>query len=75
MEIPWNELSAEALNGVIEEFVTRSGTDNGYMGAALEDNIQRVRRQLASGEARITFDRSTGTCNIVLQTDIGEPPA
>ena len=75
MEIPWKKLSTEALNGVIEEFVTRLGTDNGYTGAELADNIQRVRQQLASGEASITFDQSTGSCNIVLQTDIDETPA
>jgi len=72
LEIPWQELSAEALKGVIEEFVTRLGTDNGYTGAELVDNIQRVRQQLASGEARITFDPSTETCNIVRLTDIDE---
>ena len=72
MEIPWKELSPEALNGVIEEFVTRLGTDNGYTGAELESDTQRVRQQLASGETRIPFDHVTGTCNIVRLTDINE---
>lgn len=64
MEIPWKNLSSEALEGVIGEFVTREGTDNGYTGSDMEDNIQRVRRMLESGDARLTFDQATGSCNI-----------
>ncbi len=65
MEIPWEKLPPDTLKGVIEEFVTRLGTDNGYIAGGLEDNIMQVRRMLDSGQARMTFDPATGSCNIV----------
>jgi len=56
-----DQLTPEALRGVIEEFVTRDGTE-------LTDSktkIEEVRELLRSGEAEIWFDRATGSCNIV----------
>ena len=32
--IPHDQLSPQALKGLIEEFVTRDGTDNGYTRAS-----------------------------------------
>lgn len=61
MVIPYERLSPEALHGVIEEFVTRDGTD-------LDDaeaKIAQIMEQLRRGLAVITFDERTGSCNIV----------
>jgi uncharacterized protein YheU (UPF0270 family) len=63
--IPYRQLSAEALRGLIEEFVTRHGTDSGYTRGSLEENVAMVRRQLDAGEAQIVFDERSQTCNIV----------
>ena len=63
--IPHQRLSPDALTGLIEEFVTRDGTDSGYTQAALSDNVAMVRRQLADGSAVIVFDNRRQTCNIV----------
>lgn len=63
--IPHRRLSPEAISGLIEEFVTRDGTDSGYTRGSLADNVAMVRRQLDNGQAVIVFDRSTGRCNIV----------
>lgn len=63
--IPHRQLSVEALAGLIEEFVTRDGTDSGYIRGSLADNVAMVRRQLDGGQAVIVFDHRTGTCNIV----------
>lgn len=63
--IPHRELSAEALSGLIEEFVTRDGTDTGYTKGSLDENVAMVRDQLDRGEAVVVFDRSTQTCNIL----------
>ncbi len=62
--IPFKELTPEAIRGVIEEFVTRDGTDYGE-AAPLETKVQHVLRQLHSGKAVITFDPKTETCNIL----------
>ncbi len=63
--IPHRELSPEALSGVIQEFVTRDGTDSGYTRGSLEENMAMVRRQLDTGQAVIVFDDQSKTCNIV----------
>lgn len=63
--IPHNRLSPEALCGLIEEFVTRDGTDSGYTRGSLAENVARVRRQLDLGEAVIVYDARTQTGNIV----------
>jgi uncharacterized protein YheU (UPF0270 family) len=65
MIIPYERLSPEALLGLIEEFVTRDGTDSGYTGKSLDENMAMVRRQLKQGQALIVFDQESNTCNIV----------
>jgi hypothetical protein len=63
--IPHRQLSQEALSGLIEEFVTRDGTDSGYTQGSLSENVAMVLRQLDAGQARIVYDNRTNTCNIM----------
>lgn len=63
--VPYTALSDEALARLIEEFVTRSGTDYGAEEASVARRIADVRRQLLRGEAAILFDPDTQTANIV----------
>jgi uncharacterized protein len=70
MIIPFEKLSAEALHGVVEEFVTRDGTDYGLVEIDLEQKMRSVLRQLEKGEAIIVYDEATMTTNIVLKDQI-----
>ncbi len=65
MIIPYEKLSPAALRGLIEEFVTRDGTDSGYTEKSLEENVDMVMNQLRRGEALIVYDETTETANIV----------
>ena len=65
IKIPYDQLNPETLNGVIEEFVTRDGTDYGEIEASLETKISQVLGQLKSGKAVIVFDQGSETCNIL----------
>jgi uncharacterized protein YheU (UPF0270 family) len=67
-----DQLSPEALRGLVEEFVTRDGTDYGAVEQSVETKTAQVRAQLASGEARIVFDPDSGSANIVLARDLGD---
>jgi uncharacterized protein YheU (UPF0270 family) len=58
-------LSPEALRGVLEEFVTREGTDYGLHEKTLEDKVRDVKRQLDTGEARIVYDMEEDRVHIV----------
>jgi uncharacterized protein len=77
--IPFEKLSQEALQGLIEEFVTREGTDSGYTKKSLEENVEMVKRQLEKGDAFIVYDEATQTANIVPKNHLGReqstPPA
>ncbi len=67
--IPYHQLSPEALNGVIQEFVTRDGTDYGEIEVSIETKTNQVLGQLKSGKAIIVFDRESETCNILKSDD------
>ena len=59
VQIHAQALSPEALEGLIEEFVTRDGTDYGLEERTLDDKKAAVRRQLDRGEVVIVFDPET----------------
>ncbi len=65
MIIPFEKLSPEVLESLVEEFVTREGTDSGYAKGSLEQNVARIKGQLRSRLAHIVYDEKTETCNIV----------
>lgn len=64
--VPYTELSAGALQGVIEAFVLREGTEYGAQDVPLESKVAQVLRQLERGEARILFDPVTESIDVVL---------
>jgi hypothetical protein len=63
--IPWERLSEAALDGIIEEYVLREGTEYGLHEVSLEQKKEDVLRQLRSAEVEITFDDEGETCSIV----------
>nr|WP_319575498.1 YheU family protein [uncultured Desulfobacter sp.] len=67
--IPYDQLSPEALHGVVEEFVTRDGTDYGEVAIPLETKIALVLAQIRSGKAVIIFDQETESCTVLRSDD------
>lgn len=65
MQIDHRQLSAEALRGLIEEFVTREGTEYGEVEVDLDTKCRQVVAQLERGDVSIDFDPDTGTTSIV----------
>ncbi len=63
--LPYDKISPDALQGLVEELVTRDGTDGGYTKLTLEQRVNQVRRQLIRGDAVIVYDLVTETANIV----------
>ena len=59
------QLSAVALQGLIEEFVLREGTEYGATEIDLATKRAQVQRALQRGEAVITFDPELATTSIV----------
>ena len=65
MEIPIESLSAEALQGVIDEFILREGTDYGAVEATLERKRREILSHLEKGIAKLVFDPETETITLV----------
>jgi len=65
IEVPLSALSEDALRGLVEEFVSRDGTDYGRVERTLEEKVRDVLRQLSRGEAKIFFDPESRTTHIV----------
>ena len=63
--IPWESLSTDALNAVIEEFVTREGTEYGAADVSLAQKCRQVLSQLQTGKASITYDEDLMTCSVM----------
>ena len=70
MVIPYTEINPDILQNIIEEFVSRNGTDNGYLKMTLEQNVTSVQNQLKHGRVFIVYDYNTQTCNIVPKEDL-----
>ena len=67
-------LNSDTLQGILEEFVLREGTDYGFGSAigsessqacTLESKVEQVKRQLERGEVVVLFDEQTETCDLV----------
>ena len=69
VKIPYDQLSPEARHGIIEEFVTRDGTDYGEVEVPLGTKIAQVMAQIKSGNAVIVFDQETESCTILRSDD------
>ena len=61
MLIPHEQLSEDALAGLIEEYVTRDGTDEADAPA----KAARVRAMLQRGEAAVAWDEEEESATII----------
>jgi uncharacterized protein YheU (UPF0270 family) len=67
--IPVDKLSAEALHGVIQEFISRDGTDYGEFEASAEKKFKQVKQKLENGLAVLIYDDEMETSNIFRNDD------
>jgi len=65
MIVPINALSEDALNGVIESFILREGTDYGEIEMSLNEKIAQIKQQLMLGTLILVFSELHQTVNIM----------
>ncbi|KAB0671974.1 YheU family protein [Oryzomonas sagensis] len=67
VEIPYELINPDTLRNLIGEFVTREWEESGEASYTytLDQKIEQVLRQLREGKARIVFDATSESCNIV----------
>ncbi|MGY8870838.1 MAG: YheU family protein [Pseudomonadales bacterium] len=66
MIVPIESISAQALEGLIEEFVTRDGTDYGYDETPLASRVEQIKKKLKNKEIVVLFNEATDEVNLVL---------
>lgn len=69
MLIPAKMLDPDTLQSLLEDFVTRDGTDNGY-DASLVQRVERLRRQIDRDEVVIVFHPDTGDTSLAHKRDV-----
>ncbi len=69
MIIPYEQLSSDALQGLIEEFITREGTDYGIEEISLSTKVEQVKNQLKRREVVVVFDQTTESVSILSRRD------
>lgn len=65
MIIPWQQLSHDALDGIIESFVLREGTDYGAKEKSFDEKKTDVLNQIKSGSIVIVFSELHETINLM----------
>lgn len=68
--IPYEQLSKEALQGVIEEFINREGTDYGLIEYSFEDKCEQLLTHIRTGEAKVVFDHNSQSVSILSRDQI-----
>lgn len=69
MIVPYSLLDPDVLQNLIEDFVSRDGTDNGD-DTPLAKRVERVKYALEKKQAFIIFDQQLETCSLVLKQDV-----
>lgn len=65
MQIPVDQLDEATLTRVVEEFISREGTDYGMHSPDLLVKVQAVLHKLKTGAAVLCFDEVSETCQIL----------
>lgn len=65
MIISTNLLSQDALDGLIEAFINREGTDYGIDEIPLNRKVAELKSQVEQGHVLIVFDPVTETPNLM----------
>ena len=74
MLIPHTALAEDTLRNLVEEFVTREGTDYGLHHYSLADKVAKVMQQLTDGRAVILYDPEHLTCHIEMKDRLSVDP-
>jgi len=70
--VPWKDLPPDTLTNLIEEFVTRDGTDYGDQEIPTATKVEQVRNQLKKQEAFVVFDEVTESVSVMGKEQVRE---
>lgn len=65
IEVPYQQISASALQGLLEEFITREGTNYGEVEVSIDEQLNRAMLRLKCKEIKIMFYPDTQHCQLL----------
>ncbi|TPE54738.1 YheU family protein [Maribrevibacterium harenarium] len=68
--IPYDDLPAETLVNIIDDIVSRDGTDYGAYDLSVEDKRRQVMSLLKRKEAVLLFDTESETIRLVSKAEM-----
>jgi uncharacterized protein YheU (UPF0270 family) len=63
--IPYQQLSEDTLNGLIEAFVLREGTEYGEQDISLSEKVEQVKSQLQADQLVILYSELHESVDII----------
>ena len=69
IEVPWDAIDPDTLYRLVEEFVTREGTDYGEIEIALEPKVQQIIDGLQRRQWLIIVDTAMQNTHIIDAAD------
>lgn len=69
IEVDPNSLSPEAVQGILESFVLREGTDYGSTEISLEKKVENLQRKIRRKEIVLVFDPQSESIAFLTQTE------
>ncbi len=70
--VPWKDLPPDTLHNLIEEFVTRDGTDYGDTEISTATKVEQVREQLKKEQVFVVFDETTESVSVLSKEQLAE---
>jgi len=65
MIVPWQDINADTLNHLLEEFASRDGTDYGDYETSLADKVDQLKVQLQKKRILVVYSELHESVNIV----------
>lgn len=72
VKVPHDALQPETLEALVEEFITREGTDYGEREHSLTEKKGSVMRQLIAGHVAIVFDVESESTTLMRSQELAE---
>jgi len=72
MIVPYKKLSKSALQALIEDFVTRDGTDYGLDEMSMQEKTEHLLVLLETGELLISYNEETESCGLVTKDELSK---
>jgi len=69
MIIPHKQLSAQALQGVLLEYIAREGTDYGLVESELDEKLAQLSLQLERGDIVVVLDTAQESVSLLPKTE------